>query len=264
MITKGWVLDSENIRRIEERLAQPAFLKGRMFSVSYLTRPEIVREVLPPPLEPASEPLVTVSVCTFGDSNCVGPFAGGVVDVAAKYNGIEANHCLAMPMSTDVAIIFGRELFGEPKKQARVMLQSDGDVLRGSLERFGVPYIQLEARMTENVPVTGPIASARFHFKFMHSANGRGLEFDPILVLAEFRNEAKVIRRGTGKVTFAQAHHDPLKEIEIVEYRGATYMEADIYAQARAIGKVEASRFLPYAFQNIDDYGAPIEINLPR
>jgi hypothetical protein len=30
--------------------------------VQYLTRPEIVREVLPPPLEHAAEPLVTVGI----------------------------------------------------------------------------------------------------------------------------------------------------------------------------------------------------------
>jgi acetoacetate decarboxylase len=232
-----------------------------MLSVSYLTRPEIVREILPPPLEPASEPLVTVSVCTFGDSNCVGPFDGGVVDVLARYKGIEANHCLAMPMSTDVAIIFGRELFGEPKKQARVRLESDGDVVRGTLERFGIQYIQLEARLTENVPINGPTRSGRFHFKFTHAANGRGLEFDPIVILAQFRNEAKVIRRGTGKVTFKASHHDPLNEIEIVELRGASYLQGDIYAEAKAIGTVDAKRFLPYAFQNIDDYAGEIVRN---
>lgn len=262
MLTKGWVKSPEQIRKIEEHLAAPAFLKGRMLSVTYLTRPEIVREVLPPPLEPASQPLVTVSVCTFGTSNCVGEFAGGVVDVLARYKGIEANHCLAMPMSTDVAIIFGRELFGEPKKQGRVRLESDGDVVRGTIERFGVPYIQLEARMTENVPITGPAFSDRFHFKFMHAANGRGLEFDPILVHAHFRNELKVARRGQGRVIFKSTHHDPLGEIEIVELKGASYSEGDVYAEAKAIGTVAAEKFLPYAFQNIDDYSAEIARNL--
>jgi len=48
---------------------------------------------------------------------------------ARSTRGIEASYCLAMPMSTDVAIIFGRELFGEPKKQGRVSLESDGDVM---------------------------------------------------------------------------------------------------------------------------------------
>jgi acetoacetate decarboxylase len=264
MVSTGWVKNPEQIRRIEERLAAPAFLQGKFLSVSFLTRPDFVRAVLPPPLEPGREPLVTVSVCTFGSSNCVGPFAGGVVDVSARYKGIEANHCLAMPMNTDVAIIFGRELFGEPKKQARVRLESDGDVVRGTIERFGIPYIQLEARLDENVRISGPTYSGRFHYKFMHAANGRGLEFDPILVHAHFRNELKVSRRGKGKVTFKASPHDPLTEIEIVEMRDANYVEGDIYAEAKAIGTVSAAQFLPYAFQNIDDYAGEIAVNLPR
>ncbi len=258
MSNTRWVKSPDEIRKIEERLAAPAFLDGRSLSVTYLTRPEIIRAVLPPPLEPAGEPLVSVGVGTFGRSNCVGAFAGGWVDVRAKYNGIEANYCLAMPMSTDVAIIFGRELFGEPKKQGRVRLETDGDVTRGIVERFAIPYLSVEARLTEDVPVREPVTSDRFHFKFMHSADGLGLEFDPIIVHAHFETKVRVFKRGQGKVVFKPSHHDPLTDLEILEFRGATYIEGDIYARAKRIGTVDAARFLPYAFQNIDDYSAEI------
>jgi acetoacetate decarboxylase len=256
MATTSWVKSPNQIKKIEDALAAPAFLDARTLSVTFLTRPEIIRAVLPPPLEPAGEPLVSVGVGTFGRSNCVGAFAGGWVDVRARYKDIEANYCLAMPMSTDVAIIFGRELFGEPKKQARVRLQSDGDVTRGVVERFGVEYLTVEARLTENVPITGPALGDRFHFKFLHSADGRGLEFDPIIVHAHFETKLRTVRRGAGKAVFKPSHHDPLAELEILEFRGAVYSEGDTYARAKRIGTVEASRFLPYAFQNIDDYSA--------
>ncbi|MDB5108155.1 MAG: hypothetical protein JWM69_1096 [Candidatus Binatus sp.] len=254
MAAKSWIKSVAEIKKIEDVLAAPAFLEGRTLTVSYLTRPEIIREILPPPLEPAGEPLVSVGVGTFGSSNCVGPFAGGWVDIRAKYKGIEANYCLAMPMSTDVAIIFGRELFGEPKKQARVRLESDGDVTRGSIERHGIPFMSVEARLTEDVPVNGPAQSDRFHFKFMHSADGRGLEFDPVIVHAHFETKVRAMKRGEGKVIFNASHHDPLAELSILEFRGAIYMEGDVYAQAKRVGTVEAKRFLPYSFQNIDDY----------
>ena len=256
MATRSWVKSPEQIKKIEDVLAKPEFLQGRTIGVTYLTRPEIIREVLPPPLEPAGEPLVSVGVGTFGSSNCVGAFAGGWVDVRAKYNGIEANYCLAMPMSTDVAIIFGRELFGEPKKQGRVRLESDGDVVRGSVERHGIPFLSVEARLTDDEPINGPALSDRFHFKFMHSADGRGLEFDPVIVHAHFETKLRVLKRGEGKVIFKASHHDPLTELEILEFRGAVYMEGDIYANAKRIGTVDAKRFLPYSFQNIDDYSA--------
>jgi acetoacetate decarboxylase len=254
MANTNWVKSPEQIRKIEGILATPAFLDGRTLTITYLTRPEIIRAVLPPPLEPAGEPLISVGVGTFGRSNCVGPFAGGWVDVPARYNGIEASYCLAMPMSTDVAIIFGRELFGEPKKQGRVSLASDGDVMRGTVERLGIPFLSVEARLTEDVPITGPSKSGRFHFKFLHAADGRGLEFDPIVVHAAFETKVRVLKRGQGKAIFKPSHHDPLTELEILEFRGAVYMEGDVHARARRIGTVEAAKFLPYAFQNIDDY----------
>jgi acetoacetate decarboxylase len=254
MAQNAWVKSPDEIKRIEDVLAVPAFLEGKTVTVSFLTRPEFVRAVLPPPLEPADEPLVSIGVGTFGSSNCVGAFDGGWVDVAAKYHGIEGNFCLAMPMTTDVAIIFGRELFGEPKKQARVSLETKGSEVRGTVERRGVPYIVVEANVPETLAVTGPAQSDRFHFKFMHAADGRGLEFDPIIVHAHFDTKLRTLRRGTGKVILKASHHDPISQIEIVEYRGATYSEGDVYAKARKIGTVAAERFLPYSFQNIDDY----------
>jgi acetoacetate decarboxylase len=256
MFTKSWTKTAGEIRRIEERLRAPVFADARWLSVQYLTRPEIVREVLPPPLEAAAEPLVTAGIGTLGRSNCVGAFDGGMLCVRARYKDVEADYCLAMPMSTDVAIIFGRELYGEPKKQARVEFNSDGDVVRASVSRFGVPYMALEARLTDKVPIDGPTHADRFHFKFMHAANGAGLEFDPILVHAHFTQHVRTHRRGAGKVIFRPSHHDPLAEIEVVELRGATYFEGDIHAEARRLATVEAARFMPYAFQNIDDYSA--------
>jgi acetoacetate decarboxylase len=176
--------------------------------------------------------------------------------VRARYKDLDGDYCLAMPMSTDVAIIFGRELFGEPKKQARVALKSDGDVMRGVIERFGIEYLTVESRLTEDVPITGPTCADRFHFKFMHAANGRGLESDAVLVHAHFTNQLRLCKRGPGKVIFKPSHHDPLAEIEVVELKGATYIEGDIYAEAKSIATVDAKRFLPYAFQNIDDYSS--------
>jgi acetoacetate decarboxylase len=256
MLTKGWIKSPEQLRKIEETLHAPIFADARWLAVQYLTRPEIVREILPPPLEPAAEPLVTVGIGTLGRSNCVGPFDGGMMCVRARYKDVEADFCLAMPMSTDVAIIFGRELYGEPKKQARVSLQSDGDVMSANVERFGIKYMSLEARLAEDLPIKGPTYADRFHFKFMHAANGHGLEFDPILIHAHFTQHVRVHRRGPGKVILKPSHHDPLSEIEVVELRGATYFEGDIHADARRLATVEAARFMPYAFQNIDDYSA--------
>ena len=68
----------------------------------------------------------------------------------------------------------------------------------------------------------------------------------------------RVVKRGRGKVTFKPSHHDPLSDLKILELRSAVYSEGDVYAQARRIGTMDAKSFLPYAFQNIDDYSGEI------
>jgi len=70
-----------------------------------------------------------------------------------------------------------------------VHLESDGDVMRGGIERHGVNYLSVEARLTEDIPVNGPKTSDRFHFKFMHSADGRGLEFESGNRACAFRDQ---------------------------------------------------------------------------
>ena len=53
----SFVKTKEEIARIQARLAEPRFLSAQLLTVLYLTRPEIVRHVLPPGLEPTGRPV---------------------------------------------------------------------------------------------------------------------------------------------------------------------------------------------------------------
>jgi hypothetical protein len=107
-------------------------------------------------------------------------------------------------------------------------------------------------------------ASASRASRIAIAANGNGLEFDPIIVHAHLRNELKVMKRGTGKVTLKATPHDPLPEIEIVELKDATYSERDIDADAKAVGTIAAEKFLPFAFQNIETTPATSRVTICR
>jgi len=94
--------------------------------------------------------MVTVSVSEIGRSNCVGPFNGAGVNVACTYEGQDGVYCLAMPMSTDTAVIFGRELYAEPKKLADIELdQRPGGHVRGTVTRRGITIIELRGRFED-------------------------------------------------------------------------------------------------------------------
>src|SRR5260370_38874346 len=108
MAITSWVKSVDRLRKIEDVRAAPAFLEGRTLTVSYLPRAEIIKQILPPPLEPAGEPLVSVGVGTFGSSNCVGAFAGGRGEGRPEEGRSGVNYCLGLTVSTERAIIFGR------------------------------------------------------------------------------------------------------------------------------------------------------------
>jgi acetoacetate decarboxylase len=53
----------------------------------------------------------------------------------AEYNGEEGAYCLAMPVTNDMALILGREVFGYPKKMADIYIKRNGEKVEGWTER---------------------------------------------------------------------------------------------------------------------------------
>ena len=118
-----YVSTPEHARDLMAALRSPDFSDIRALTVTFLSDPAVIAELLPPPLEPAAEPRATVTVAAIGRSNCVGPFDGASINLACRYRGEDGFYCLTMPMSTDTAVIFGRELYAEPKKLAAISLE---------------------------------------------------------------------------------------------------------------------------------------------
>lgn len=253
----GFVRSSEEVEQIRNRLAENRFFDARRLSVRYLTRPSIIDRVLPPGLEPADEPLAQVDVVEVGRSNCVGSFAGGGLYVRAQHDGLTGNYCLAMPMSTDAAITWGRELFGEPKKRASVELERDGDEVVGQINRYDEPIVEINATMDAKRTVD-PDPRTVFHYKHLPDVTGQGFQFDPTLVKVTFESDLHRFETGTGSVSLGTTDHDPLGEIEIVELLGASYSVADVYSSQEPLAAVDPDAFLPYAFATgrVDDLSA--------
>lgn len=249
----GFVKTAEEIKTIQANLAEAHFLSAKLLSVQYLTRPDIVRHVLPPGLEPTEQPLATLLIGHWGRSNVCHAFSGACFYVQARHGEHVGDYCLAMQMSSDAAIIFGRETFGEPKKHGITQLDRDGDTLVGSVTRYGHPIIEVEAVMQATV-ADPPTGFTNFHYKFLPKCNGQGLEWDPILVMASFKMFNARVESGTATLKLAHTCLDPLGEIEIVEMVGASYAECDTTAVCSELARVNAEEFMPYAYGKVDDY----------
>jgi acetoacetate decarboxylase len=250
-----YVRTSQEIDQLQAAFRAPAFLDIRSLAIVFESEAEAIAELLPPPLETAAEPRVSVSVSQIRRSNCVGPFDGASVNIACRYRGGDGVYCLAMPMSTDTAVTFGRELYAEPKKLAQIALEErpNGNVL-GTVTRHGITFIELVGRFEDPMrDVDSERTTKHYYFKFLPSADGTGLAHDPELVCVTHRGHTRSLARGTGTITFRESSHDPIIDVPVISVLGATYSIGDTHTSAEVVATVPAADFLPYAFGKMDD-----------
>lgn len=249
----GFVKTPEQVARFEEVLATARFVGGEMLGVRFRTDPEAVARVLPPGLEPLDEPTARVVVGRWR-SNSVGDFQGGALYVPARRDGVVADYVLSMFMDQDVPLLFGRDLYGEPKKIARVGLFRQHDRVSGWIERGGVRLIEIDAGLGDD---RGPSAgtSGNFNVKALLAADGRGLHSDAAITLAEYDARTHVDRSlEAPRLHVRGTVHDPLDELPVLEVLGGGYSEGDMSATCSVVGTIPAAEFLPYALGRLDDY----------
>lgn len=248
----GFVKTKEEIAAIQRVLKQPRFVGAEMLTLDFLTKPETVKAILPPGLGPVAEPLVTAMVGRWR-SNCVADFTGGAIYVMARHKTIEAPYVLSMFMDQDSAIIFGRDLFGEPKKQAKTTLQRRGPFMHGFVERHGVRLIEIKATLEKDL---GPAKAtgANFNIKATPAADGSGCEDDPVLTLAEFDNALNTRREGMGTLKLGSTVHDPLADLPIVKVLRANYIEGELISRCRALARLDRVAYVPYLYGRLDDW----------
>lgn len=248
----GFVKTPAEIEAIEQVLTGVEFVGGEMLSVDFLVDPTTVERLLPPQLQPADSPRMTATVGRWR-SNCVGDFGGGALYIAARHGDITGDYVLTMFMDSDAAMIFGRDLYGEPKKIARCGLYRQGNTFNGFIERGGVRLIEIDAALPNEVgPSQG--VGRNFNVKSLLAASGVGLHADPVLTLAEFDTRIDVHRQGDAVLTLRGTVHDPLDEVAPVQVLSARYVEADMTASCRELATMDAAAFLPYAYGRMDDW----------
>lgn len=257
----GFRRTPQEIEAIRRTLSGVQFVGGESLSVDFLTRPETVRAVLPAELEPADEPRITVQVSRWR-SNCVGDFAASAVYVAARHGDVEGGYVLTMFMDSDVPLLFGRDLYGEPKKLGRSSLARNDGHMSGRLERGGVPLIQIEADLGEDLGPT-TLLGRNFNVKYELAPDGSELVGSPTLMLAEFDQRITVRRKGPATLELGSTVHDPLGDLEVLELRDAVYVETGMDATCRPLAPMSAEDFLPLALGRADYWPALVTATLP-
>ncbi len=248
----GLVKTLEEIEQIQKVLSQPRALSAEMVSIEFRTTREIVERLLPPGLEPATEPTGIAYMGRFGRSNAHA-FSGAALYLTARHGDLEGAYGLTMPVDTERAMLFGREMIGEPKRLCAMGFRRDGNKVRSTAVRYDTTVMEIEFHSSQ--VLSGMTLQRRFfHYKFSHDVSGVGLQHDPILVAVDVELRLSRVELGSGTLALGNSAHDPFGEIDIVEVSSATYTEGDLIGSVRQLATVSAKDFLPHAYTKIDDF----------
>ena len=250
------------IAEIQQTLSDVEFVGGESLSVDFLTRPEIVRALLPAELEPGERPRITAQVSRWR-SNCVGDFDASAIYVSARHGDVVGDYVLTMFMDSDVPMLFGRDLFGEPKKIGRSTLYRNDGHMTGGLERGGTRLIEIEADLEEDAGPTTLLGS-NFNVKYELAPDGSALVGPPTLTMAEFDQRVTVRRKARASLQLHSTAHDPLGDLEIIEVLDGVYVETGMKASCVPVATLDADAFLPLALGRSDYWPALVTARLPQ
>ena len=108
-------------------------------------------EILPPGIE-AAEGLGAIVLLNYPQSDIIHPFKECVVVVPVRVGDVLGNYVPYIYVTTDEALVPGREIGGFPKKIAEVVWERDGEDFRASVTRFGERILSLEGTVTAPMP----------------------------------------------------------------------------------------------------------------
>jgi acetoacetate decarboxylase len=260
----GFVKTSEELARIFPETID--FYDAEMLTVIWETKPEIVKRLLPPPLKPGKRPIAVAFVANYPRTNFGVTYLESALFLRAEFNGEEGNYCLAMPVTNDMALILGREVFGYPKKIAHIQFNRRGKDVEGLTERHGRRFFQLRAELSgkfnsEDAPAilaevfnlgTTAVVTA-YNFKYFPAPEGNGFDYAPRLIREEVELRPRSIEVGQAELLMDPSPLDPWSEVEVVKVLGAVYTVGNnSMRKGKVVAEADPAAFAPFAFMKLD------------
>jgi acetoacetate decarboxylase len=190
-----------------------------------------IRELLAPtPFEYVEDRFI-VSV-TDSSNQTRGALLDASIIVPVRYGDLLGGHYLFEYESRDSAIAGGRELWGYPKKYAKMVVELEGDTLHGFAFRQGKTLIVLEVNLDEKLPeVEMPSITPHLQYRVFPAPDGPGSSLRQILLRdtsPDFVLKKKTF--GAARVTLRGLPTDPLDKLQPVEVLGGGLIVGDFSA----------------------------------
>jgi acetoacetate decarboxylase len=257
-----WVKTLAQVKRDAEH--GPEFLASRVRSlrVVYETDPAVAAAVVPRPLAPAARPEVCVTfshVAMQITPDFTFEIGSAIFGVRASYDGAEGIWLLTMPMTTEQAVVGGRETYGEPKKIAAIEFRADDAEVAATVTRMGIPYLAANGRLGAAL---GPreLVEHAWCVKALpacekgRAKDGLGLDGEPLLVQLEWRHRHERVHRiDGGALALRESPFDPVADLPVRRLVRMEYEEGTTESNGRVLRALPPEWVLPILHQRYDE-----------
>jgi len=172
-----------------------------------------------------------------------------------------------MPVTNDLAMALGREVYGYPKKMGDIHLTRAGEQVEGWTARRGVRFLHVKARLTGRLndegarqlveETFGPDRdSVTYNFKVFPSPDRSGFDYNPRLIRGMTRRHISRLEIGEAEVLLSSSDHDCWGDVDVVGVLGAAYTIGDYtMLPGSIVAEADGAEFVPYAFMKYDALG---------
>ncbi|MBD3227757.1 MAG: hypothetical protein GF329_06175 [Candidatus Lokiarchaeota archaeon] len=210
---------------------EPPFLYygTRLLMVLYkVKRESIPSDVLHENFEIRKRPLIMMFLTEYPEST-IGQYYEAATFIEVKHTGksgkTQGLYCNSMYVDSDIALTAGREIWGFPKKMAKMTLVEEGKKVIGTLKRKNIELIKATINLEEeikNLPLPDvPILTIRQFFE----PGGGSYSLRQVQAI-DMELEPKKIMKGDIKVEFPEkSDDDPIHFLKPESIFGGFYMK---------------------------------------
>ena len=232
-----------NIQTIRERayatpLCSPAypmgpyrFLQREYFIISYRTDPELLRAVVPEPLE-TTDPVVHYEFIRMPDSTGFGDYTESGQVIPVRYQGRPGNYTHSMFLDDHPPLAGGREIWGFPKKLATPRLTVEKDTLVGTLDygpvRVATGTMGYKHQCVSHSQVLDALSSTpNYLLKILPHVDGTARVCE---LVCYFLKDVEIKGAWSGPAALSLFPHAlaPVADLPVLEVLGARHYVADL------------------------------------
>jgi acetoacetate decarboxylase len=218
------------------------YIDARLFLALFNPPEDAVQDLLPAPLRPSQMPLAGIMV---GEMPCkeTGTFMEAGLLVQCVFDNPETKeeevgvYFAYNYVNTDVAQVAGREIWGYPRKLAKISLVWKNDTITGKVVRDKTTILKASCKMVDEGAWmdSGPNINA----KVIPSPSGDGYDM-AVLTAAYLEYTIKSGRSGDVKLKIKSGPRDDLSPVKIETPMIGQYFDCDmVVPPAKVVGKLK-------------------------